>query len=84
MLSAQLATSPKIEEPPEIGFRRCCLTRPDRSDAAGHRPAREQQRDPELLNELCRQVFAFSSPGECGRRGNSECSQQEVAADGVR
>ena len=57
--------------------------RPDRSDGAGHRPAREQQRDPELLNELCRQVFAFSSPGEYGRRGNSECSQQEVASDGV-
>ena len=77
--------SAKIEEPPETGFReRSCLTRPDRSDGASHRPAHEKQHDPELLNELCRQVFAFSSPGECGRRGNSECSQQEVASDGVR
>ena len=43
--------------------------RPDRSDGAGHRPAHEKQCDPELLNELCRRVFAFSSPGECGRCG---------------
>jgi hypothetical protein len=67
----------------EIVFRRCCLMRPDRSGGAGLRPARRQQCDAELLNELCRRVSAFSSPGECGRRGSSECSQQGVASDGV-
>jgi len=51
---------------------------------AGHRFAREQQCDPELLNEFCRQCLLFSNLGECGRRGNSERSQQGVASDGVR
>src|ERR1035437_7393141 len=64
LLKSAVDTVPEDRKAAKIGFRRYCLMRPDRSDGAGHRPAHEKQQDPELLNELCRQVFAFSSPAE--------------------
>ena len=56
----------------------------DRIDGASHRVVREKEHGTELLNELGRPAFAFSTRDGCGRHDSSGRSQLGFSSGGVR
>ncbi len=56
----------------------------DRIDGASHRVVREKEHGTELLNELGRPAFAFSTLDGCGRDDSSGRSQLGFFSGGVR